>query len=172
MKRIFVSVCLLILVSTFALGQTTGKGRKSPKAGQASTANSANSTEQEIMKLVNEAKRARMENDKDAYSRLFSDDFYIITTSGKGEERGSKITRNINTVTNGDPLLNYELDEVRIKAYGSNTAVVTARRTLKGKNADGSTRDIPQRILQVWVKQQGRWQMAAGSITPITPEAR
>jgi ketosteroid isomerase-like protein len=167
MKRIIVSICFVIIVPAFALGQIPAKSTKFAKAGQASKASSNNAIEQEILKLMNDLRQARVANDRATYSRLISDDSYLITSAGGTREGGNQITGNINTIANSGPLLSYELYEVRIKAYGSNTAVATARRILKSKNEDGSPKDIPQRVLQVWVKQKGRWQIVASSITPI-----
>ena len=56
-----------------------------------------------------------------------------------------------------------EDEETRV--FGD-TAVVTGRVVLKviysGKESSG-----PYRFINVWVKMQGRWQVAANQITPI-----
>ncbi|HEV2095443.1 MAG TPA: nuclear transport factor 2 family protein, partial [Chthoniobacterales bacterium] len=60
-----------------------------------------------------------------------------------------------------------ERDGEEIRVFG-NTAVATARVVLKvtysGKESSGT-----YRVLNVWVKTSGRWQIVANQITPIAP---
>ena len=53
----------------------------------------------------------------------------------------------------------------RIKVYG-NTAVATGVVDIRG--GDGKTPFLV-RMIQVWVKQGGRWQLASRQATKVTP---
>ena len=167
MKRILVVFVLALTVSSLTLGQDAAKSLKSKKAGQQSQPSAGSKDEQEIRKLMNDMSAARMRNDRAVYNRLVSEDFYAIGANGQGTEFGNKDTRNLNTTPNGEPFISYEVDELRIKVYGNNSAVVTGRRKSPARSSDGTTRDIQLRCLWMLVKQQGHWQVVASSVTPI-----
>jgi ketosteroid isomerase-like protein len=53
-----------------------------------------------------------------------------------------------------------------IEVFGD-TARVTGQVQLTLKNADGSSRGLNGRFLNVWLKRQGQWQLLAWQSTPI-----
>ena len=66
---------------------------------------------------------------------------------------------------------NQKYDEIahsnlRIKAYGGDTGVVTARVRMTGQSK-GNPFDNQLLMMHVWVKQGGRWQLAAHQTTRL-----
>lgn len=167
MKRILVVFVLALTVSSLTLGQDAAKSLKSKKSGQQSKPSAGSRDEQEIRKLINDMSAARMRNDKAAYNRLVSEDYYSIRVNGQGTEIGNKDTQDLNTTPSGVPFISYEVDELRIKVYGNNSAVVTGRRKSPARNSDGTIRDVQLRFMSMLVKQHGHWQVVASSLTTI-----
>jgi Domain of unknown function (DUF4440) len=60
----------------------------------------------------------------------------------------------------------YDLDETQVNLYG-NTAVVTARVTISGKNKEGKPFIRRSRFTDVFVWRDGRWQIVAGHSSRI-----
>jgi uncharacterized protein DUF4440 len=60
----------------------------------------------------------------------------------------------------------YDLDETRVILYG-NTAVVTARVTVAGKNKEGKPFSRRNRFTDVFVWRDSRWQIVAGHSSSV-----
>ena len=58
------------------------------------------------------------------------------------------------------------IDDIQVRVYGSNSAVVTSRAALKGQR-QGQDISGQYRGIDVYVKKQGRWQIVAAQATYI-----
>ena len=110
---------------------------------------------------------ARLRNDVAAYSRYFADDTFSTDTGGRAREVGSKRTGDINVTLSGEKYESNEIDDLRVRVYGGDTAVVTGRRSIRARTKDGSIRNIELRYTNVWVKQDGQWKIVATHSTGI-----
>ncbi len=152
MKRLLV-VALLIATSSF-YSQAQPKNDKSK------------SLERELMQLQRAEDDAEDKRDLTALDRLLSDDFIFTTPNGALSDK----KKLIDDVKNDEPEAGQTIgyDEIRTQDYGK-TAVVNYLLTVKGKNKEGKDYTNRYRNTVVWVKQQGRWQMAAIHVSRIRP---
>lgn len=113
--------------------------------------------EQELMKLEVEWADAIKKHDKAALERLLADDLLHTDEDGRVISKAEYIAR-----TDGAALESYGVSEVSVRSYG-NTAIVSARWTIKGSAGD---RDFSgdYRETNVWVKKGGRWQVVATQV--------
>jgi ketosteroid isomerase-like protein len=58
-------------------------------------------------------------------------------------------------------------DQVQIRGIYGDTAVLTVRRVLKGRAANGQNIDARWRVTRVLVKQKGQWRAVASALTAI-----
>ncbi len=175
MKRIILICTLAVAVSPLALGQTKDDLPDQKKAGSNSQA------AQEIMKLENELIKAGLRGDAAATDRLMADDYFFMTRDGvvheklkaalllrmnSGESRLDLLARMKSEEGDESTPQPITIDDTQVHIYGD-TGVVIARSTYKSRSKDGRIVEIPTRYLHVWVRQQGRWQLVAGSSTRI-----
>ncbi len=175
MKRILIICTLAVAVSSIALGQTKDKEEDQKKAGPNSHA------EQEIMRLENELVEAGLRGDAAATDRLMADDYFFMTRDGvvhenlkaallvrmkSGESRVELLAR-MKSAEDDEPMPQpTKIDDTQVHIYGD-TGVVIVRSTYKTRGKDGRVGEVPTRYLHVWARQQGRWQLVAGSSTRI-----
>lgn len=57
-------------------------------------------------------------------------------------------------------------DNVRVRVYAGSTAIATGRWRRTSKDADGRDTSASGRFTRVWVKQNGRWLLAAAHYSP------
>jgi hypothetical protein len=60
---------------------------------------------------------------------------------------------------------------MKIAIYG-NTAAINCRFEVKTRNSKGEVNTLNHRYTCAWVKQQGRWRLAAAQATEIKPPAQ
>ena len=154
MKRLLV-VALLIVTSSF-YSQAQQKNNKSK------------ALERELMLLLRAEDEAEDKRDLDTLDRLLNDDFIFTTPNGALSDK----KKLIDDVKNDEPEAGQTIgyDEIRTHDYVK-TAVVNYLLTVKGKNKEGKDYTNRYRNTVVWVKQQGRWRMAAIHVSRIRPVA-
>ena len=154
MKRLLV-VALLIATSSF-YSQAQPKNDKSK------------ALERELMLLQRAEDEAEAKRDLDTLERLLSDDFIFTTPNGALSDKKKLIDDVKNDEPEAGQTIGYE--EIRTHDYGK-TAVVNYLLTVKGKNKEGKEYTNRYRNTVVWVKQGGRWRMAAIHVSRIRPVA-
>jgi ketosteroid isomerase-like protein len=78
-------------------------------------------------------------------------------------------SRELDTIKSGDLAIDsFELSEMKVRLY-DNTAVVTLRVVWHGQFR-GTDISGPQRMTDVFVKRDGRWQCVASQATRIPPQ--
>jgi ketosteroid isomerase-like protein len=138
------AICLLMAVLAFA-------AKESPAAQP------PNIAEQELIGLSTELMKAVERKDREALERLVSDEFTLESPGDAGESVG-KATWIDNAV--GMKWENFEFHNFRVRFYG-NTAVVTFLLDFKVTTGVGIPISSDAQITDVWVKQNGQWQIAA-----------
>ena len=155
MKRMLAIAALTMTVSSLAIGQMTGnKANSSNQKG--------NSVEQAVMQMEEALRAAITKSDTKAYGRLVADD-YVFTNQDAVVRTKAQV---MSAYDSGS--LKYEsvkFDEIKVHAYGD-AAVLTGRSTLKGQD-NGKDIGGQFRYTRVYVKRQGRWQLAATQLTRI-----
>ena len=144
MKQFFISICLLILVPAFALGQDNNK-----------------KVETEILKLEQDLIQARVKNDLATPQRLMTDNYAMTLFIPPQHMSKAELlaSRQNYTVTERTE------EETKVRVYG-NTAIYTARWKETRKHADGRLSNPSGRQTDTWVKLNGRWQLVASHASP------
>ena len=141
----------LLLLSSTALGQEPSNQR---------ARNSG--VEQTIRQLENQRVQALLRNDSTFIERNYADDY--LTTSAAGLVRNrTQVAADLKSGT-----IKYESmthDDVRLRVYG-NSVIVTGLDSVKGVDK-GQDITGQRRFTRVWVKQGGRWRLAANQTTRI-----
>jgi ketosteroid isomerase-like protein len=138
MKRIIVIAIFFVCWLTTAKAQVTG------------------GADQEIRDLEAQRFHAMEKADVEALDRILSDDLVYTHANGLRQTKFDVIG------TLGSSDMKYESIapyDIRVRIY-NDTAIVTGRATIKIK-ARGEEESFEICYLDVYVKQEGRWQMAA-----------
>ncbi|MBA3441804.1 MAG: nuclear transport factor 2 family protein [Pyrinomonadaceae bacterium] len=160
MKRILVTVVLMIAAPALASSQTNDKKADAKR-------NNNSSVEQELMQLEKDGAAAAVKGDTTFLDRHTAAN-YIGTDPGGGVEDRAKMMAgakagNIKFGT-------MDLDGMSVRMAGKDTAVVTGRATIKGNLKSGMDISGQYRFTDVWVKQEGRWQVMAWQATKVAQQ--
>ncbi len=175
MKRTIIIWALAIALLSLALGQTKNKPADKNKIDSNSLA------EQEIMKLERELVKAGFQGDAATTDRLVAGDFFFMTRDGVVHEnlKAALLVRMKSGESKADLLARMKsdegdeiqpnptiIDDAQVHIYGD-TAVIILRSSYKSRGRAGRVVEVPIRFMHVWARQQGRWQLVAGSSTRI-----
>lgn len=119
--------------------------------------------QQDIQILENRRYRAMVEADVAALNELLADDLIYTHSNAVVDSKQSYIE---GIVGKRWAYSAAERPQEKIEVFGD-AARVTGHVRLTLKNADGSTRTVNGRFLNLWLKRNGQWQMAAWQSTPI-----
>ncbi len=157
MKRIILITLLLVAASAPAFAQA---------------ANSANSkAEQEVLKTLDEVLRAMIEHDMAAIDRLYTDNYVFSGNTGGSISKARLIELFKGMKATGASYVSWTPSEMKIALYGD-AAVTNNRFEIKTRNAKGEVNTLNHRYTCAWVKQQGRWRLAAAQATEIKSPAQ
>ncbi len=153
MKK-FLSLIGVVFVTTLSPGQTnklvTVNQDEPPK------------TEQELRAIEHKWAEAVKHRDVDTIQRIQADEFEFTGPAG---EIWTK-TRALDFIKVGNlEIASFELSEFKVRLYGD-TAVVNFRAVWDG-TANGNDISGPQRMTDVFVKRDGRWQCVSSQTTRI-----
>lgn len=149
---------LFLLITHLALGQQVTKKL------------SRNKDLREIERLELEWNRINEVSDSEAKARLLADDSYHVGPSGRTYTRDQDIeaaraTQEQNKSSGST--LKFTITNQRIRLY-KDIAVVTATGTSVRTTQDGQRRQgNPFRVVHVWEKRDGRWQLVTDQVTRI-----
>ena len=106
----------------------------------------------EIMDLEKQAKDAAIHRDAGFSERTLADDYVAISPLGHVDSKADTIAARKTAQLRYDSI---DVTEMVVRLYG-NTAVVTARADVKGKEL-GEEFSGPYRFTRVWVRRNGHW---------------
>ena len=119
--------------------------------------------QEEGLRVEKEFSQAIVKNDAKAVARFLADGWIIIDPDGGIVDRA----RFLGVIESG--ALTHEMmesEDARVRIYG-NTATVTALTKTKGKFS-GQVFTTEERATDIFVKQNGRWQVALSQLTKFT----
>ena len=122
-------------------------------------------TEQMLMKMEKEWGEVFISRDVSVLERLLAPDLvYHQGDDGKLSNKQDQINGIIN-----DPnkYKSADVNDMSVKMYGSDLAVVTGDARWIGHDTEGKEFDSQSRWTNVWLKRQGRWQCIAGHGNPV-----
>lgn len=154
MKRILLITLLLVAASAPAFAQAAG--------GAGSKA------EQEVLKTLDEVLRAMIEHDMAAIDRLYTDHYVFSGNTGGSVSKAQLIEVFKRMKANGASYVSWTPSEMKIAVYGD-AAVTNNRFEIKTRNSKGEVNTLNHRYTCTWVKQQGRWRLAAAQASEIKP---
>jgi hypothetical protein len=118
----------------------------------------------EIIRLQDEEDRALLRKDIETLDRLWADDLLYPNDNGEVLTKAQRLAE-ARAQTHNFSVFRH--DDIRVRVYNGNTAVVTGYSTTlkkyKGKVSRG-----PRRFSAVWVRFDGRWQMVAHQRTDMS----
>jgi ketosteroid isomerase-like protein len=121
----------------------------------------------QIMKLETEYAEASKKLNAADFDRLETEDFMVtarvparIVTKAEYEARLRDPNFKRGTI---DSLIN---DDVKVRVYNETTAISTGHWKRVSRDADGKDTSLSGRFTHVWVKQNGRWLLAAAHYSP------
>ena len=120
-------------------------------------------TEQEVLRLADAWATAELRGDTTFLERILTDDYTGIGPLGFMLTKQEWIVRH----QAGD--LKYEsfsLDEVKVRVYNNDAAVLTGRQVQNGAYR-GNSIQAQFRTTLVFVRQQGQWQLASLQLSTI-----
>ena len=120
-------------------------------------------TEQEVLRLADAWATAELRGDTTFLERILADDYIGIGPLGFMLTKQEWLVRH----QAGD--LKYEsfsLDEVKVRVYNNDAAVLTGRQVQNGAYR-GNSIQAQFRITLVFVRQQGQWQLASLQLSTI-----
>jgi ketosteroid isomerase-like protein len=149
MKLILTILAMSMAMSILAMGQTNNKKVK-----------------EEIMKLRKEVDQAMDKADVATLERLTTDDFmitYLIPAKVFTKAELREMSKNPGG--RGFTVESSTEDDVKVRVYDG-AAIVTGLIKELRKRPDGSTSNFEGRFTDVWVKQRGKWLVAARHASP------
>ena len=119
--------------------------------------------EQEVLAADAERVRALLANDFAALEALLGDDLAYVHSNGMLDTKGSYI----NSLRSGaSRYLTMDMSDVSVRTFGEDVAVINAKFEATVQVRSGVVNPKP-RVLIVYAKRDGRWQMVAWQSTPI-----
>ena len=160
MKRTLLLLVLLVAAPTLALSQTRDK---KPDAAK----NNTGGVEQELMQLERDSAAAAVKGDTTFLDRHTAANYVGTDPIGGVGDRAMMMAG----AKAGDPKFEaLDLDEMSVRMAGKDAAVVTGRATIKGKLKSGMDISGQYRFTDVWVKQDGRWQLMTWQATKVAQQ--
>lgn len=149
-----IPVVLMLMIANTLAAQAQSKGHQSK------------GIERELMQLQRAEDDAEAKKDLAALERLLSDDFIFTAPTGAVSDKKQLIEDVKNDVPANSQTISY--DDVKAYLY-KQSAVVNYLLIVKGTDKEQKEYTNRYRNTVVWVKQQGRWRMAAIHVSRIRP---
>jgi hypothetical protein len=111
----------------------------------------------EIIRLQDEEDRALLRGDIDTLDRLWADQLLYPNDNGEVLTKTQRLAEARSRTHNFSV---FRHDDLRVRIYNGNTAVVTGYSTTL-KKYKGQVSRGPRRFSAVWMRLDGRWQMVA-----------
>lgn len=166
MKRILSLAVMVITASSIGLSQTPEKpaNQEKPKGEKVAA---SSSVEQALMQIEQELTDTLIKGDPSASERYMSDSYVFTAPDGMVSTKAQGIA---DMKSGALKFESSKIEDMKVAVYGD-TAVVTYKTTDKGTYKG---RDISgqYRWTDVFVKQNGKWQLVSGQGTPIQKPAQ
>jgi len=150
----------MIAAPTLALSQTNDKKPDAAKSNKGGV-------EQELMQLERDSAAAAVKGDTTFLDRRTAAN-YIGTNPGGGV--GDRAMMMAGAKAGNPKFETLDLDDMSVRMAGKDAAVVTGRATIKGQLKSGMDISGQYRFTDVWVKQDGRWQLMAWQATKVVQQ--
>jgi ketosteroid isomerase-like protein len=126
--------------------------------GQAPTDESA-----AVLQAEHDGYAAYLRGDAEKIANFLTDDYTLTNSKGEISTAADDIEDARSGRVHYDVFENYDM---KVRVYGGHTAIVTGKTKVKG-NAQGKPIDIIVQFTDTFVKQSGRWRLAAGHVSRL-----
>lgn len=123
-----------------------------------------NKTEKKLLGIDHQWANAAAKGDTEQLKKLFTNRMFEVGDDGHVSE-AQELLKAIGARKSGQ--FEGYADQIEIRGFYADTALLTDRRVLQGKDARGRLIDAQWRATEVLVKQNGRWLLAASALTTI-----
>jgi ketosteroid isomerase-like protein len=123
--------------------------------------------EQEVLAADAERVRALLANDIPALEALLGDDLTYVHSNGMLDTKASYIE---SLRSGASRYLTMDMSDLSVRALGEDVAVINAKFEARVLVRGGEVNPKP-RVLMVYARRDGRWQMVAWQSTPIANPA-
>ena len=106
---------------------------------------------------------AYLHGDADKIANFLTDDYTLTNSKGEITTAADDIEDAKRGRVHYDVFENYDMN---VRIYDDHTAIVTGKTKVKG-NAQGKPIDIIVQFTDTFVKQSGRWRLAAGHVSRL-----
>jgi ketosteroid isomerase-like protein len=106
---------------------------------------------------------AYLRGDAEKIANFLTDDYTLTNSKGEISTAADDIEDARSRRVHYDVFENYDM---KARLYGDHTAIVTGKTKVKG-NAQGKPIDIIVQFTDTFVKQNGRWRLAAGHVSRL-----
>jgi uncharacterized protein (TIGR02246 family) len=106
---------------------------------------------------------AYLRGDADRIAKFLTDDYTLTNSKGEITTAADDIEDAKTGSVHYDVFENYDM---KVRVYGDHTAIVTGKTKVKG-HAQGKPLDIIVQFTDTFVKQNGRWRLAAGHVSRL-----
>jgi ketosteroid isomerase-like protein len=106
---------------------------------------------------------AYLRSDADNIAKFLTDDYTLTNSKGEITTAADDIEDARSGRVHYDVFENYDM---KARVYGGHTGIVTGKTKIKG-NAQGKPIDIIVQFTDTFVKQSGRWRLAAGHVSRL-----
>lgn len=163
MAKITVSMASILFLVCFTALAVAAQSRSST-APRPTDKKRISGAEAELIQVERDIGEANIKRDKAFFERVEADEF-IFTDSAGGITTKAEDVASLDRPPGEFRLVSYIVDEVKVFDYGK-TAVVTGRTTTVSRSKDREVTN-KSRFTDVFVKRDGRWQLAAGHSSRI-----
>jgi ketosteroid isomerase-like protein len=117
----------------------------------------------EVLRAERDGCVAYLQGDADNIAKFLADDYTLTNSKGEITTAADDIEDAKSGRVHYDVFENYDM---KVRVYGDHTAIVTGKTKIQGK-AQGKPIDIIVQFTDTFVKQSGRWRLAAGHVSRL-----
>jgi uncharacterized protein (TIGR02246 family) len=116
-----------------------------------------------VLQIERDGCIAYLRGDADKIANFLTDDYTLTNSKGEITKAADDIEDARSGRVHYDVFENYDM---KVRVYGGHTAIVTGKTKVKG-TAQGKPIDIIVQFTDTFVKQDGRWRLAAGHVSRL-----
>ena len=123
------------------------------------------SDEKQILKLEDDWVRAMVTRDRSVLDKIIGPGFTFIEPDGTIKDRKAYLADRTSENVHTEAFKNTEL---KVRILG-NFAIASGLATMTEQRRDGKRYRFSLRWKEMWMKQNGQWQVVASQATPVNP---
>ena len=158
MKQLGLLVIFIAVGTTLSACVSTGPTQSAVSAGE------AEKITEELTRLTKQWSKVHITKDFDHLRRIWADDFSYTDNDGKVDKREDGFAF---FEDDTDTHTSNVTAPFNVRVYGKNFAVTDGDHHSVGKDKDGKPFSRKSRFTNVWVRQNGTWQVVAGHLSHL-----